>query len=365
MSEPGEVLRACVAHGLQTAVEQESARDPLELTPEVISLAAHHKVQGLLWTAIADGAVTGTEATVGQAREATVEALRTCLLSEQTAVLALSALGRAGVEARVLKGVAIAHLDHENAAERMFGDADLLIRRGDYHVALAALFDAGFRRSKPPVRSWWEQRFAKAIVLLAPSGGELDLHLTITGGYFGEKIDHDRLWSTSSESFDLAGVEAHGLDPEGRLLHACCHAVLGGASGLRVRRDVAQLVLISNADWEAAVTHAEHDGAEQVLAEAARTTWADLRLDPGCGFARWANELAPDTTQQRAIASYNDESRGGWGPEGRGTLAALGPTDQIRFLAGLAAPSQPSRQFRGRTWTQHLRSGATVIRRRS
>ncbi len=364
MSESLEVLRTCAAHGLP-AVERSNSEDHrLNLTAELISLAGRHRVHGLLWSAVADGTVTGSDELVDLARQATVDALRTCLLSEQTAALALSALGGAGIEARALKGVVIAHLDHDNPAERVFGDADLLIRRADYDVALSALTDAGFRRSKPPVRTWWEQRFAKAVVLYAPSGGELDLHLRIAGGYFGETIDHDRLWATSSERFDLAGVEARGLDREGRLLHACCHTVLGGASGLRVRRDVAQLVLLGHADWQAMVARAELDGVDQVLAQAVRTTWADLRLDVGHGFARWANELAPDAKQQRAIATYNDESSGGWGSEGRGTLAALGPADRIRFLAGLAVPSQSSRRSRGRTWSQHLRSGAAVIRQR-
>lgn len=330
----------------------------------MISLACVHKVQGLLWTAIADGAVTGSEAAVDQARDASVDALRTCLLSEHTAVMALSALQRAGVEVRMLKGVVIAHLDHDNPSERVFGDADLLIRRGDYSVALASLIGAGFHRSKPPVRSWWEQRFAKAVVLYAPSGGELDLHLTIVGGYFGEKIDHDRLWSTRSEPFGLAGFEAHGLDLEGRLLHACCHAVLGGGSGLRVRRDVAQLVLLSRADWHTAVARAERDAVEQVVAEAVRTTWTDLGLKPEHEFATWANGLPPDPIQRRAIASYEDDPASGWGSEGRGTLAALGGADLIRFLAGLAFPSSVSRRFRGRTWPQHLGSGAKVLRRR-
>ena len=364
MSEPLEVLRTCVAHGLPAAARGNSEHDRPNLTAEVISLAAQHRVQGLLWSAVADETVTGSDELVELARQATVEALRTCLLSEQTAVSALSALGRAGIEVRVLKGVAIAHLDHDNPAERVFGDADLLIRRADYQVALSALASAGFRRSRPPVRTWWEQRFAKAVVLYAPSGGELDLHLTIAGGYFNETIDHDRLWATSSEPFDLAGLEARGLDLQGRLLHACCHMVLGGASGLRVRRDVAQLVLIGHADWQAAVAQAEHDSVDRVLAEAVRTTWADLRLTPH-GFARWASELAPDVVQQRAIASYNDESWNGWGPEGRGTLAVLGSADRIRFLAGLAVPSRASRRFRGRTWSQHLKSGTSVMRRRS
>ena len=40
MSEPLEVLRTCVAHGLPDAESGESERDPLELTAEVISLAS-------------------------------------------------------------------------------------------------------------------------------------------------------------------------------------------------------------------------------------------------------------------------------------------------------------------------------------
>lgn len=364
MNDPLNVLRTCVAHGLADSERGDSAQGPLELTAEVISLACLHTVQGLLWTAITDGAVTGTELMIDQAREAALAALRTCLLSEETAVLALSALRRARVETRVLKGVAIAHLDHDNPAERVFGDADLLIKRRDYSVALRALSEAGFSRSRPPVRSWWEQRFAKAVVLYAPSGGELDLHLTITGGYFGEVIDHDRLWSTSSEPFGLGGVEARGLDGEGRLLHACCHAVLGGGSGLRVRRDVAQLVLISRTDWQTVVASAQRDGVDQVVAEAVRTTWADLDLNTGHEFAKWATGRAPDQIQRRAIASYQNEEAGGWGSEGRGTLAALGAADRVRFLAGLAFPSAASRRFRGRTWSQHLRSGANVLRPR-
>ena len=168
LSDPFEVLRTCVAQGLPAVAESDSGHDRLNLTSELIGLAARHRVQGLLWSAIENETVTGSEALVDLARQATVDALRTCLLSEQTTALALAALGRACIEARVLKGVAIAHLDHDNPAERVFGDADLLIRRGDYHQALSVLAGAGFRRSKPPVRTRWEQRFAKAVVLHAP-----------------------------------------------------------------------------------------------------------------------------------------------------------------------------------------------------
>lgn len=77
----------------------------------------------------------------------------------------------------------------------MFGDADILIARGDHRRAIAALGAAGFTRFMPPVHLWWERRFGKTAHLRAPSGGELDLHFMIAPGYFGERIDHDRIWN--------------------------------------------------------------------------------------------------------------------------------------------------------------------------
>ncbi len=361
MSDALDVLRVAVAHGLP-GVSPRPGEEP-RLSAEVITLAAQHRVQGLLWAAIQAGAVVGEPQQVEDAREALNAALRTCLLAEETAVLALEALGGARVEARVLKGVAIAHLDHADPTERVFGDVDILIRRNDYRRALQALAAAGFLRAEPPVRGWWEKRFGKAIVLHAPSGGELDLHLAVTGGYFGEKINHERLWSSASPPFELAGVMARGLDTEGRLLQACCHAVLGGGSGMRARRDIAQLVLISGADWRVVLNSARLDGVELVQAAAVRTTWDELRLDAAHPFAQWAAAFVPDTMQQQALDSYTAAFNVGWASEGRGMLRALNTSDRIRFLGGLAVPSRASMRFRGRYWRLHLPLGAASLRR--
>ena len=263
--DPLDVLRVAVGHGLPGG-ELEAAASGVELLldEDVIALADRHRVQGLLWTAVEDGVVVGDEAQVNAARQAREAALHHCHTSQATAALTIDALRSADIQARVLKGIAIANLDHADPTERMFGDADLLIRRTDYAAALAALTSADFVRVQPAVRGWWEQRFGKAIVFRAPTGGELDLHLAITGGYFGARIDHDELWASTSEPFLLDGVQAHGLDRQGRLLHACCHAVLGGGSGFRALRDVAQLVLISDADWRSVVERSRRDGSDLV-----------------------------------------------------------------------------------------------------
>ncbi len=166
------------------------------------------------------------------------------------------------------------------------------------------------------MRGWWERRFGKAVELLAPSGGELDLHLAITGGYFGARIDHDELWSTASEPFDLDGVQACGLDREGWLLQACCHTVLGGGSGLRAVRDVAQLVLISGADWQVVVERAQRDGIGLVIAGAVHAAWTELGLDHQHPLLQWAAAFVPDTVQERAFAGYRAAFRRGVGPGG-------------------------------------------------
>ena len=346
-------LRAAAAHGLPGVRLLGPADDRSRVTTDVIELAVQHRIQGLLWSAIDGGAVAADDAMAQAASESAAAALRTCLVAEQTAVLAVQAIRGAGAEARALKGIAIAHLDHVDPAERVFGDCDLLIRRADYRPALAALTSAGFRRAEPPVRGWWEQRFGKAIVLYGPSGAELDLHVAITGGYFGTMIDHDDLWSRASEPFQLAGLPVQGLDREGRLLQAACHTMLGGGSGLRAERDVAQLVLVSGADWELAVERAERDGVELVLAAAVRKVWADLGLDLDHGFARWSAAHRPDPRQERALAGYGPSSEG-WATEGRTVLPALSPADRLLFLAGLAVPSRANLRSRGRLRREHV-----------
>ena len=332
------------------------------LTAEVIQRANGDRVLGLLWSALEAGSLKASDELVAEARTAYLEALHICLLAEETAVLALDALGSGGIDARVLKGVAIAHLDHDNPAERNFGDADILIRRHDYKRALRALTTAGFRRSEPAVRGWWEHRFGKAIVFLSPSGAELDLHLSITGGYFGERIDHDELWVSPSQAFQLGGQTVRGLSCEWRFLHACCHTVLGGGSGLRAKRDVTQLLLVSEADWPAALTLARRNGIDAVVAEALRQTWSELSLDQDHPAARWAASHVADPVQQRALVGYAAAAALGWAPEGRGVMAALDPLDRARFLTGLAFPSRDSLRFRRRTLRQHLRWGAEVLR---
>lgn len=359
------VLAAAVACALPGAELPGSKREGLPLTDSLVSFAYMWGVEAPLWAGVETGVVRGPDHVVDLARDAYIAALGASLVAEETALLAVEALDDVGVATRALKGLALAHLDHADPAERIIGDADLLIRRADYDRALRSLAAAGFRREEPPIRVGWERRFGKAVLLRAPNGGELDLHLAIAGGYFGARIDHETLWVAPPGQFRLGGHALYALDREDRLLHAACHAVLGGSAALRAEHDVAHLVLIAGAVWETTVARATGHGVDHVVAEAALNAWADFRLDRSHPFAVWATSHHADVAQQRALATYRAPRDHGWGNEGLGVLPALGLLDRARFLAPLALPSRESRHARGRTWRDQARRAWSALANRA
>ena len=276
-------------------------------------------------------------------------------------MLAFDALRAGGVDVRVLKGVALARLDYGEPQDRIFGDVDLLIRREDHQAALAALCGGGFARALPPVRLGWERRFSKALMMIAPNGSELDLHMALAGGYFGARFDHESMWRRVGATFELAGRTMTALDEADRLIHACLHGELGGGSGLRVRRDIAQLALASGLAWEDARNRAAQSGCDVVVAAGISNTWQMLDLDARHPCAVWASAYVGSARQQEMLSLYHRGSPSEWAPEARSTLAALGRIDQARFIAGLTFPSRSSLAARQRTPVSHVRQAIRSI----
>lgn len=352
MTDPSIAVRIAAGVGLPHVM----LTQPITASDDSLREATAHRVQGLLWRAIDTGAIAADEAVRAAASDAASAALRTCLLAESVAVQAAEAIASAGADVRVLKGVAIAHLDHDDPAERVFGDCDLLVRRTHLPTALRALTAAGFTRAEPPIRGWWERRYGKAIVLYPPTGeGELDLHLAITGGWFGARIDHDEIWNRDPTPVSLGGVPLRALHLDDRLLQACCHTMLGGGSGLRAKRDVAQLILVSGADWRALADRLERVDAHLVLSRAITTVWQALFLDQTHAAYSWATAQVSSLAQRRALASYEAASTEGWGPEGRAAIESMRLGDRLLYAGGLLLPSRASLRHRNRTLRQHLR----------
>ena len=347
------------AHGLRE-------RRSMTLDTDEATALVHHadeaRVLGLVAASVAAGAIVMPDDARAHLEAEHVKALHRCLLAEEAAVVAAEALAGAGVDVRVLKGIAVAHLDEGDPAMRHFADADLLIRRDDHATALAALAAAGFWRDEPPVHEWWEQRYGKAVTFLAPNGAELDLHLSFVGGWYGVNADLATLWRTPPDTFALAGATMDGVPRAMRLVHAAYHAVLGGGSGVRALRDVALLATGHPLDWLAARTWAGRSRGDAVLAEAVRLAWWELRLDPSHPAVLWAEGFRQDAADRRHLAAYRRERGSEWGPEGRSAVGAMGWRDRTMYVAGAAFPSRESLRHRGRTLPQHLRRLARVAR---
>lgn len=230
-------------HWLTEAITAPETGRSIDRSPDgpVISTARRHGVLPLLHRSLVAGSV-GLEPSVEQEMLALLrqEAAHAAML-EARAVNALERLSAAGVRARVLKGVASAHLDYPEAELRPYRDVDLLIPGPDMAVAIDVLGQAGYRRryeeSFPGADNW----FSKGACVVSGAGTELDLHRTIALGYFGTRLPADELWE-GDETFRACGSTLSALDPVRRLVHAAIHLGLSTSPRLVNAHDVFVLV---------------------------------------------------------------------------------------------------------------------------
>lgn len=223
-ADPGAALARLLAWGLPGA-----ATTPVRLANHadagaLADLASAQRVTGPVLSAIADGGLEQVpRSLVDELGEQHLIHLRQSLMAENDLVFAAGVLSAAGVEFRVLKGCAAAHLDYTDPALRTTSDVDLLVRRGQFSLALEALSPhTDWTQASPEYRPGWTARWGKARTLRLGHGW-LDLHRMIADGYWGMVIDEDSLFAGGDE-FEIAGVRLCGLGWRWRLQHSLLHA---------------------------------------------------------------------------------------------------------------------------------------------
>ncbi len=287
--------------------------------------------------------------------------LRAALVCEATAVRALECLGSAGIDGWLIKGLAVAHLDYPDPALRTSGDIDLLVAREQLQPAVDALAAEGFHRSEAAPRPSWEARYARAVMLRSPAGVELDLHVTLAPGYFGARLDHHQLVA-DAEHLDLGGVRCATLGAPSRVVGSAFAAVLSRGAPWRYLRDLAQQLLVSQADGARAAEVAQSGDAESVLATAVSMAVETGLVGGDHPMAEWACGVTPSRRARQALR-YADAGRGaGWLADARSQLMALSFADGLRFVAGAAVPSKAVRSARGITLGRQLRRGIRFAR---
>lgn len=266
--------------------------------------ARFHHLSGFLATAVQAGVVVADNDNLWSALwRQWHDELLTCVRLEALAVRTGELLDVAGIRWRLTKGAALAHLDYPDPAIRTFGDLDLVVHPSDWSTAFRLLSTNGYHREAPTLPGGYDDRYGKGATLTTVDGLEVDLHRRFAIGRFGVTAKTEVLFA-SSDAIMLAGRTMPVLDPPGRLLHACFHAALGGFRGLRAFRDVAQLILVTGADWEATFDVARRWRAEAVVASAIAEAWNRLELDADHPAHARATSTAMSPADRRVLRMF-------------------------------------------------------------
>ena len=232
--------------------------------------AVDERAVPLLANAVDTGLVAATAEQERMLGAAHADLMASCVVLERAALELAEHYTRAGVEFRLLKGAAVAHLDYPDPSWRAFGDVDVLVTGAGYDAAIAVLEGLGGRRRSAEVRAGFDRRFGKGVCMLMPSGVQVDIHRTLATGPFGLTVDLDSLFS-GSDSVTVGGRALPVLSREHRFLHACFHAALGDAEPRLVAlRDVAQMLLMTDLDADRARDTAQHWRAGIVVVPSSR-----------------------------------------------------------------------------------------------
>lgn len=357
---------AVAAHGLgrtRLAFPERALAAPA--WARLLATVKHQRITGLLVKAILDGALPATPEQAGEAASAHRAAMVTALALEAALVRTVAVLEEAGIDHRVLKGSAVAHLDHPDPALRSFGDVDLLVRSSQYDDAVAVLVSIGHQRKFPEPRSGFDRRFGKGSCLVSPDGHEIDLHRTLAMGPYGIRIDLDDLWRRSS-TFELAGRKYAALGPEERFLHACFHAVLGD-NPLRLPslRDVAQMHLGRPLDAHLIHRLSSSWKADAVVARAVLLAADHLGLETEAPLDDWARGYSFSRQDRRSLALYTGTAQTYAAKSFAAVRAIAGIRNKAAFVFTLALPDRgyldQRRERPTRRWARGL---AQVLRAR-
>ncbi|CAB4827512.1 unannotated protein [freshwater metagenome] len=272
------------------------------------------------------------------------------LVVERQLLRVAGVLQGAGVEFRVLKGVALANSVYRDPSLRLFGDIDLAVD-SDHFVRAAEAIAAALSavRELPELRPGFDQRFGREI-LLRSDGTEVDLHRTLVDGPFGLWIPLDDLFA-EKRTFLLGGQQLPRLGDPARFVHACMAAVLGDWPPRRIaQRDIAELLLGGEraGTLEAAPVQelAARWRATAVVALAIRMTVADLGLETDHPLIDWAQGHRPGPGDRLLLASYRGRARG-YTSQALSVFALPSWRDRFDYVRAILRPSREYLDARG------------------
>ena len=351
MTDTSAWATAVAAYGLGPPQEL-LERGPIEdaTWPRLLEVARSQRLMGLLRQAANDGVLAlqgGQWATLEESYRRTAE--QTARAEQSTAYMAETLRG-AGIESRILKGPAMAHLDYPSPDLRPYVYSNLLVRSDEFVETVALLNRLGFERAHAEPSHGFDARFRKGSVLASGSGAVVELHRTIADGAYAMIVEHRELFRTSSP-LRLCGVDVVALSPEERLLHACFEARVGDTKPLLIRlRDIVQLVLTHDLDIDRVEGLSGAWGAQSLVAEAVRRAWTLLGVTDMVPLSAWAAAHRTTRKERRRLLAYHRaRSRSLVSLQ---ALAAIRPRAQVFIY--LKAVALPDRSYLEGHYRGHL-----------
>jgi hypothetical protein len=319
------------------------------------------RLEPQLARAVELGVLAADEQQADRAESLHQSAMATALLLDRLLLTVAERFDAASIPFAVLKGPAVAHLDYPDPARRAYGDVDVLVPSARIDRAVACLEATGSRRSRREPRPGFDRRFGKGMSFRVPTGGEVDVHRTLTLGPFGLAIDLDDLWA-GRESFRIGGRELDALDRPRRFLHACLHAELGRArSRLVPLMDLVMTAPRSDSEAGAVVALARRWQCDAVVLAAVAAAAHRLRWSPPAELTAWMDRLGPSARQRRWMAGYRGDRRSSARLTLTATEALDGWGERLDYLRAVLWPSGTTMATR----TARFRRGLSSWSRRS
>jgi len=353
-------LEAAAAYGVVGSVA-EFPSVPLDDSGwrPLLTVARQQRALGLLAAAARAGVLPLTEHQEADLVRVDRDGQCVALLLERLLVGLTQQLGEIGIDSRMLKGAATAHLDYPDPALRLIEEASLLIRPQDLRPAVSALTDQGWRRHAPEPARGYDTRFGQGITLVDTTGLRLTLQRTLAPPPFGLGISHDELWDRP-DHFCLAGVQLAALSPEARLMHACLETATR-VPALVQMRDIVQLVGSERVDPQRFLdmVGAWRQGA--VAAVAIQRAWSTLAVHEVPRLSAWAARYEPTGWEHKTLARVCTPGVGYAARALPGVRLVGGPFAKLAYLRTLAFPDR--RHTRHRRLRRLVNAKGVLVRR--
>lgn len=265
---------ALLVRAVRAAICPHEHERPIEMgagTQDWNALAASavsHKVLPLVYRGLSTGLIDAPPAILDELRQRAHPLARASLRQAAELVRVTLALRDKGIAALPVKGPILSQRLYGDLGARQFHDLDLLVRPGEFPVALALLEDNDYEVTSPSIALSDTQRAAQIRVGIGyhvqlrhkTAGHVLELHWALFHGTRYFSTDSDSFWS-GLESTTLAGTELPDLPDDGLLRYLCLHGTKDGWRRLATVADVAAaLDRLSGIGWDQQLDHASRNG---------------------------------------------------------------------------------------------------------